>query len=168
MDVARTRLTADIASVRQYTGLVDCLRKTASSEGIPGLYKGLTISLAGIIPYLAISLALYDTLKDWSRKQKSYFWSSPIGLVALGSVAAVVSQTVAYPMDTVRRHMQVSGAIGQESRYHGTMHCIATIYKTSGISGFYRGVFANGLRAAPQTGIEFACYDLIKGWLDGH
>lgn len=25
-------------------------------------------------------------------------------------------------------------------------------------------MLANGLRAAPQTGIEFACYDLIKGF----
>jgi solute carrier family 25 (adenine nucleotide translocator) protein 4/5/6/31 len=167
MDLARTRLTADIASKRQYTGLIDCLSRTAKNEGIFGLYKGLFISLAGIIPYLAISLALYDTLKDATKKSKSRFWSSPFGLVTLGSVAAVVSQTVAYPMDTVRRHMQVSGALGQESRYVGTRDCISKIYKSSGLGGFYRGVFANALRAAPQTGIEFACYDLIRKWLDG-
>jgi len=166
MDLARTRLTADVSTERRYNGLFDCLKKTAEAEGFLGLYKGLFISLAGIIPYLAISLALYDTLKDMTKKRKLSFWGSPVGLVALGSVSAVVSQTVAYPMDTVRRHMQVSGAIGQKSRYRGTWHCITKIYQSAGIGGFYRGVFANGIRAAPQTGIEFACYDMIKKWLD--
>lgn len=56
----------------------------------------------------------------------------------------------------------MSGAIGQKSRYTGTLHCIRLIYAKAGVRGFYRGVLANGLRAAPQTGIEFACYDLIK------
>jgi len=167
MDLARTRLTADVAAKRQYHGLYDCLKKTVDAEGVLGLYKGLFISLAGIIPYLAISLAMYDTLKDVTKKSKSRFWSSPFGLVTLGSISAVISQTVAYPMDTVRRHMQVSGAIGQESRYSGTWNCITTIFKTTGVKGFYRGVVANGVRAAPQTGIEFASYDMIKKWLDG-
>lgn len=164
MDLVRTRLAADVATERQYKGMFDCFQKTIQSEGYPGLYKGLFISLAGIIPYLAISLSLYDTLKDAVKERKMHFWSSPVGLVALGSVSAIVSQTVAYPLDTIRRHMQVSGGIGQKARYKGTLDCINKIYKTAGLGGFYRGVLANGLRAAPQTGIEFACYDMVRGW----
>ena len=169
LDVARTRLTADVAVVRRYSGLVDCLVKTASAEGVLGLYKGLGISLAGIMPYLAISLSLYDALKEASRRLESRslraYAESPFGLFSLGSLAAVVSQTVAYPFDTVRRHMQVSGAAGQQNRYRGTAHCVRTIWQTSGARGFYRGVAANAVRAAPQTGLEFAVFDLLRSWL---
>jgi hypothetical protein len=169
MDVARTRLAADVSAVRKYNGFTDCLLKTIENEGIKGMYKGLGISVAGIIPYLAISLSLYDTMKDQVQRIENpryrNFGESAMGLFLLGSISAVVSQTVAYPLDTVRRHMQVSGAIGQKNRYTGTWHCITKIYSSSGWKGFYRGVLANGVRAAPQTGIEFMFFDLIKSWL---
>lgn len=166
MDVARTRLTADVATPRQYSGLVDCFRKTVQIEGIQGLYQGIGISLTGIIPYLAISLAMYDTLKDIVKKHNPEYSNHFVSRLVIGSVAAVVSQTIAYPLDTVRRHMQVSGGLGQKSRYKNTFHCIRKIYAKSGLLGFYRGVLANGIRAAPQAGIEYAFYDLIKDWLN--
>jgi solute carrier family 25 (adenine nucleotide translocator) protein 4/5/6/31 len=154
MDLARTRLTADVAVQRRYTGLVDCLAKTKQTEGVRGLYKGLAISLAGIIPYLAISLSMYDTMKSWARGNG--YSQTPFLNFLMGSLAAVMGQTISYPLDTVRRHLQVSGALGQTDRYSGTTDCVRKIFKSAGWRGFYRGVLANGLRAAPQTGIEFA------------
>lgn len=169
MDLARTRLTVDVAPVRRYRGLFDCLSKTYGSNGLRGLYQGLGISLAGIVPYLAISLSLYDTLKDAVHRIENPALraraESPFGLFLMGSFSALLSQTMAYPMDTVRRHLQVSGGIGQ-ARYNGTLDCIRTILRTSGVPGFYRGVLANGVRAAPQTGIEFMIYDLVRWWLN--
>jgi len=135
-------------------------------EGIRGLYKGLGVSLCGIMPYLAISLSTYDTLKDYT--QGVLFWQHPLGKVFLGSFAAIVSQSIVYPLDTVRRHMQVSGGLGQKKIYDGTMDCIMKLYSKYGIKGFYRGVIANATRAAPQTGIEFACFDVIAGLLSEH
>lgn len=32
-------------------------------EGVRGLYKGVLLSMVGIVPYLSVSLATYDTLK---------------------------------------------------------------------------------------------------------
>jgi len=168
MDLARTRLTADVATIRHYNGLIDCLVKTRQAEGFLGLYKGLFISLAGIVPYLAISLSLYDSMKSWAKSRG--FGQSPILNFTMGSFAAVVGQTVSYPLDTVRRHLQVSGALGQKSRYSGTRNCVEKIYKSAGWRGFYRGVIANGIRTAPQTGIEFASYDffanILNDWFD--
>jgi len=161
MDLARTRLTADVTASRHYRGLVDCLVQTRRLEGFAGLYKGLFISLAGIMPYLAISLSLYDTMKQSAHRAGLDASSSPIVNFFIGSLSAVIGQTVAYPLDTVRRHLQVSGALGQKSRYTGTWNCVQKIYSSSGWRGFYRGVVANGIRTAPQTGIEFASYDFM-------
>ena len=167
MDLARTRLTADLSTNPRYKGLFDLMVKTVEWEGVRGLYKGLGVSLVGIIPYLAISLTLYDTLKGidpLGLENKSL-----LGNVLLGSISAISSQSLMYPVDTVRRRMQVSGALGmQKGLYDGPVDCAKYILQTQGWRGFYRGLLANATRAAPQTGIEFATYDFIRDMLTRH
>jgi hypothetical protein len=41
----------------------------------------------------------------------------------------------------------------------------AELYKAQGISGFYRGLEANVMRAVVLNGTKMACYDQIKGEL---
>lgn len=66
LDYARTRLGADVgatAAERQYTGLVDCLKKTVKSDGAVGLYRGFSVSVQGIIIYRAAYFGCFDTAK---------------------------------------------------------------------------------------------------------
>ena len=56
LDFARTRLGADIgreAGERQFNGLWDCCAKIFKKDGIPGLYQGFSVSVAGIFTYRA-------------------------------------------------------------------------------------------------------------------
>lgn len=65
LDFARTRLAADVGSggERQFNGLVDCLKKVATSDGAAGLYRGFGISVVGIIGYRASYFGMFDTGK---------------------------------------------------------------------------------------------------------
>lgn len=66
LDFVRTRLGADLgkgAGERQFNGVVDCLQKVVKSDGVSGLYRGLTISVLGIIPYRAAYFGLFDSGK---------------------------------------------------------------------------------------------------------
>ena len=65
LDFARTRLAADVGSGkgREFTGLVDCLKKVAAADGPSGLYKGFGISVIGIIAYRASYFGCFDTGK---------------------------------------------------------------------------------------------------------
>jgi solute carrier family 25 (adenine nucleotide translocator) protein 4/5/6/31 len=66
LDFVRTRLGADLGkgpAERQFNGVMDCLSKVVKSDGVSGLYRGLTISVLGIIPYRAAYFGLYDTGK---------------------------------------------------------------------------------------------------------
>lgn len=66
LDYARTRLGADVGkgnADRQYTGLVDCIKKTVKSDGIIGLYRGFSVSVQGIIIYRAAYFGCYDTAR---------------------------------------------------------------------------------------------------------
>ncbi len=154
MDLLRTRLAADGSG----RGLTQLLRTTLRTEGVQGLYRGLPVSIGGITLYLSLSLSCYDLLKDVTASHHAFF-SHPFGKVLLGSVAAVLSQSVAYPVDTVRRCMQVS----QERT--STWACVKSIYARGGWRGFYRGLAANAARAAPQTGLEFMAFDIFSSLL---
>lgn len=66
LDYARTRLGADVgkgSAQRQYTGLLDCLKKTVKSDGPIGLYRGFVVSVQGIIIYRASYFGFFDTAK---------------------------------------------------------------------------------------------------------
>jgi solute carrier family 25 (adenine nucleotide translocator) protein 4/5/6/31 len=68
LDYARTRLSNDAKSTkggggRQFNGILDVYKKTLATDGIAGLYRGFTISCAGIIVYRGLYFGLYDSLK---------------------------------------------------------------------------------------------------------
>ena len=53
LDFARTRLAADLGKGgkdREFTGLIDCLRKTATRGGPIALYQGFGVSVQGKLP----------------------------------------------------------------------------------------------------------------------
>lgn len=58
MQVLKTRLA--LGATGQYRGMYDCLRQILRREGGRALYRGITPSLMGIIPYAGIDLAVYE------------------------------------------------------------------------------------------------------------
>jgi solute carrier family 25 (adenine nucleotide translocator) protein 4/5/6/31 len=156
LDFARTRLGADVGkgADREFTGLMDCLTKTAKKGGFLSLYQGFGISVAGIIVYRGAYFGFYDSaigvLKPSNIVMKF--------LVAQAVVAA--SGIASYPFDTVRRRLMMqSGA--KEKLYNGTLDCFAKIAKQEGMNAFFKGAGANILRGAGGA-LVLVGYDKIK------
>lgn len=66
LDFCRTRLTADTTPAgqqRPFTGIASCLRQAWAQEGLRSWYKGMGLSLPGVVVYTSISFTAYDTLK---------------------------------------------------------------------------------------------------------
>merc|ERR1711959_441082 len=149
LDYARTRLASDVGSgKKQFNGLADCLKKTASSaQGPLALYNGYGPSVAGIIAYRGAQFGLNDTIMAFNPYAKD------VGFVAIASkfvtaqIAVTASGLVAYPFDTVRRRLQMESDRPVEERmYKGTIDCGAKILKTEGFNGMYKGALANIFR----------------------
>lgn len=160
LDLARTLLTADISRIgeqKMYNGLIDCVVKTARSHGVGGLYRGLGLGLLSIVPYLAVGMAGYDTLKGALPQP----WDeSAFGKMAVGAVAGVMAQTFTYPADTVRRRLQMN-----TGSYIGAVDCFRKVVATEGWPTFYKGCGVNIIKAAPGAAIQFTMYDVIKEWI---
>jgi len=115
LDFARTRLAADVGSggAREFTGLVDCLKKVAGSDGVTGLYRGFGISVIGIVAYRAAYFGCYDTGKAMLFPDASK--ASVFSMWMFAQIVTVGAGVLSYPLDTVRRRLMMqSGRTGAD------------------------------------------------------
>ena len=138
-----------------YSGIGNAFTTVVRTEGVRALYKGLVPTLAGIAPYAAINFASYDVAK------KAYYGADgkqdPISNLFVGGASGTFSATVCYPLDTVRRRMQMKG-----KTYDGMGDALMTIARKEGMKGFFRGWAANTLKVVPQNSIRFVSYEMLK------
>jgi hypothetical protein len=86
---------------------------TGVQEGVLALYRGWLPSVIGVIPYVGLNFAVYETLKDMAVKHYGCHTERDLssGLrLAAGGVAGTIGQTIAYPFDVVRRRLQARHA----------------------------------------------------------
>ena len=67
--------------------------------------------------------------------------------LAMGAVAGAIGQTLTYPLDVVRRRMQIAGMpdaqFGGEDFARGTMRALGRIWRREGARGMFRGISLN-------------------------
>jgi solute carrier family 25 (adenine nucleotide translocator) protein 4/5/6/31 len=167
LDFARTRLAADVgsSSAREFTGLVDCLTKTAGKGGPLALYQGFGVSVQGIVVYRGAYFGLYDTAKasifGTEEQQRNV---SVVAKWGVAQVVTTVSGIISYPFDTVRRRLMMQA--GKETKlYNGTMDCWSKIAKNEGTGAFFKGAFSNVLRGTGGA-LVLVLYDEIKKALE--
>merc|ERR1711959_333222 len=149
LDYARTRLASDVGSgKKQFNGLVDCLKKTASGPGgFFSLYNGYGPSVAGIVAYRGAQFGLNDTIMSFNPYAKEFGMIAVVSKFVVAQIAVTASGLVAYPFDTVRRRLQMESDKPMTDRmYKGTLDCGAKILKTEGFNGMYKGALANIFR----------------------
>ena len=165
LDFARTRLAADVGSggEREFTGLINCLTKTASTGGVSSLYNGFGISVVGIVMYRASYFGLYDTGKvmlfdDYKKAPFLAQWG-------MAQVVTVVAGIASYPLDTVRRRlMMTSGKKGADVMYTGTMDCFRKILADEGPKAFFKGCLSNVIRGTGGA-LVLVFYDKIQAYI---
>jgi len=94
LDFARTRLAADVGSgkEREFTGLIDCLKKSHAKDGMAGLYRGFGISVVGIIAYRASYFGAFDTGKEllFADYKQAYFLQKFLYAQIVTNVSGIV------------------------------------------------------------------------------
>jgi solute carrier family 25 phosphate transporter 23/24/25/41 len=117
MEVLKTRLA--LGSTGQYRGMGDCCRQILAREGPRALYRGITPSLVGVIPYAGIDLAVYETLKNMYQSHVSQepSWLVPL---ACGTVSSTCGQLASYPLSLVRTRLQAQSKTSLSISYHLT------------------------------------------------
>lgn len=157
LDTVRLRLALPNCG---YTGMTNAFVSMVRAEGILSLYKGLVPTLIGIAPYAALNFATYDMLKRKFYHGNDTNRQNPATNLGLGGLAGTIAATACYPLDTIRRRMQMKGQI-----YRNQLDAFKTIWRTEGLVGFYRGWSANTIKVVPQNAIRFVAYEALKSLL---
>jgi hypothetical protein len=180
LDIVRTRLTVGITTANttstisgnRFIGsskILEVLAGILQAEGVRGMYRGLTASLAVAVPTFAISFTAYGNMKDSLLKQGGIFVNqknghlSPVGSLLSGSFSGVISSTLIFPLDVVRKRLQFQGVLRMNAGQRPSILSeIAHIYGTDGMRGFYRGLLAEVLKVCPMVALTFCSFELIK------
>ncbi|KAK8602457.1 hypothetical protein V6N12_052263 [Hibiscus sabdariffa] len=177
LDLARTKLAYQVVDTRTklssgmtslyprpaYSGIRDVLTAVYREGGISGLYRGVGPTLAGILPYAGLKFYIYEVIK--TRVPEEHQKSIVMNL-SCGATAGLLGQTLTYPLDVVRRQMQVgslqSSSIQGDARYRNTYDGLSTIVRNQGWRQLFAGLSINYIKIVPSVAVGFAMYDMMK------
>lgn len=169
LDLLRTRFAAQ-GTERVYESLLSSIRDIKRSEGYGGYFRGLGAGVGQIVPYMGLFFAFYESLKPTLADVQLPFGS---GDAIAGVSASIFSKSVVFPLDTVRKRLQVQGPTRQ--KYvgghktpvydRGVVGTLNMIVRREGAMGLYRGLGVSLIKAAPASAITMWTYERALGVL---
>ncbi|KAK4039020.1 mitochondrial carrier domain-containing protein [Parachaetomium inaequale] len=151
----------------------------APRSGLTNFYRGFSPTLLGMLPYAGMSFLTHDTAGDLLRHPKVAQYTTlpkpenhPAGKPAplrywaellAGGVAGLVSQTASYPLEVIRRRMQVGGAVGDGHRMR-VGETARLIMRERGLRGFFVGLTIGYAKVVPMVAASFYTYERLKMW----
>lgn len=149
-------------------------------SGIANFYRGFSATIMGMLPYAGMSFLTHDTAGDFLRSPALAPYTtlpkpanSPADKraplrswaeLAAGGLAGLVSQTSSYPLEVVRRRMQVGGAVGDGRRLR-LGETVKKIWAERGFRGFWVGLSIGYVKVTPMVAVSFYTYERGKTWL---
>lgn len=116
------------------------------------------------IPYVGLNFSVYESLKDWLIRSKPFGIAQDSELsvttrLACGAAAGTVGQTVAYPLDVIRRRMQmvgwkdaaasvVAGEGKSKIEYTGMVDAFRKTVQHEGFGALYKGLVPNSVKVS--------------------
>ncbi|KAL4913620.1 mitochondrial carrier domain-containing protein, partial [Aspergillus aurantiobrunneus] len=170
LELIRTRLAFETVQKNPSTWLR--ISRNIYFEGGSGnlssLYRGISPTMLGILPYAGTSFLTHDLMRDWLRspdlapfalETQSSTKLTALAQLSCGAVAGIVAQTVSYPIDVIRRRMQVGSVVGAPL---GIIQTARRIFLERGVRGFYVGLTIGYAKMAPMVATSFYVYDRTK------
>lgn len=163
LDLAKVRLQA--ASLPKPT-LVKMLTNILKSEGVLGLYSGLSAAVLRQCTYTTVRFGIYDLLKEHVIPQKeltnmAYLLPSSMFSGAVGGLAGNFA-------DVVNIRMQNDSALEPHLRrnYRNAFDGVWKIYRhEGGVKTLLTGWKPNMVRGVLMTASQVVTYDIFKNYL---
>lgn len=178
LDLVRARLTTEMEGTRHYNGMIDAFRKITKTEGIMGFYSGVGPTLLVAVPNLAISYTVYGTLKEYTLDDELFYNMRKIDAdsgepklgffltVMCGAASGILASLVTFPMDTIRRRMQIQALHFTPEERLTSMEQFHRLITKEGLGSLYRGLSPELLKVVPMVGTMFMTYEWTKDMLN--
>ncbi|KAJ3412663.1 hypothetical protein HDV05_000413 [Chytridiales sp. JEL 0842] len=188
LDLLRVRLSYEVKSAKDARTLFQTAKNIYTEPnpispyfGFLNFYRGFMPTFYGMIPYAGVSFLTYETMKAWciesplfsediqvdggKPSRKIRWWAQ----LVVGGLSGAVAQTSSYPMEVIRRHMQiggkswatqsavvkkeVAGVAGTQTmvRFISTWETARNIWKQRGLKGFFVGLSIGYVKIVPMS-----------------
>lgn len=131
-EYVKTQLQLDgkAGAGKEYTGIVDCVRKTVKTRGFFGLYRGLSVLLYGSIPKSAVRFGAFESVKKKLVDADGKL--NPQRRLLAGLCAGVCEAIFAVtPMETIKVKF-INDQRSANPRFRGFLHGVRLIVKEHG------------------------------------
>ncbi|KAK4050094.1 coenzyme A transporter [Microbotryomycetes sp. JL201] len=157
------RPPANSSGLSATTTPVDAVASTRPS--LTHFYRGIFPTLFGIVPYAGTSFVVWgflksDVLPRVLTTETRTRHRAALDLIA-GGIAGALGQTTAYPLDIVRRRMQVAPVMSSGQR-QGFWETAQGVYRSGGWRGFFVGLSIGYLKVIPMNATSFAVWEALK------
>ena len=162
LDLLRTRFAAQ-GTDKIYASLRSSVRDITRNEGLEGFFQGLGASVVQIVPYMGLFFSAYETLRP---PLASLSLPTGSGDAAAGMLAGIFAKTGVFPLDLIRKRLQVQGPT--RSRYAGGRVPVygksirgtgEAILRREGWRGLYRGLGISLVKSAPASAVSMWTYE---------
>ncbi|EGG21147.1 mitochondrial substrate carrier family protein [Cavenderia fasciculata] len=151
----RVKILYQIRSqVYSLDSIAGSLGKIWKNEGVKGLWRGNTATIARVFPYAAVQFLTFDTIK---RKLASDKFSAYNMFIA-GSAAGGVAVIATYPLDLLRARL----AIEVSAKHTKPLDLFRSTFTNEGFRGIYRGIQPTLIGILPYGGISFMTFESLK------
>ncbi|CAG0919224.1 unnamed protein product [Notodromas monacha] len=151
LDVVKKRLqiqdmgeirASHFGKLRQYDGLVDCIRKMVQYEGFKGLYKG----------YVASS------------------WKASTEYALAGAGSGIITRLLCQPFDVLKIRFQIQTEMRTSTtkpKYRSLIQATKKILREEGSQAFWKGHLPAQLLSIAFGGVQFTSFELFTkiAWL---
>ena len=141
------------------------------TEGVFGLYKGLSASLLRQASFIGTKFGAYDVLKSAARTTgdgdgKLPFWKMTMCGIGAGAIGAAVGN----PADLAMVRMQADGRLPAALRrnYRNGADALFRVGREEGVFALWRGCMPTVNRAMIVTASQMAVYDQAKHYILDH
>ncbi|GAA99260.1 uncharacterized protein L969DRAFT_384968 [Mixia osmundae IAM 14324] len=167
LDLIRCRVSIASASIGKSTAEAASLsmyqmgRHVVRTEGgVRALYKGCITTSASVAPYIGCQFYTYELFRGHFEHDGEH--ASTFNKLCCGALAGGLSQTLTYPLDVVRRVMQVSGMSKMDYHYNSAREAMVDMVRREGIRSLYKGLSINLLKVSPSIATSFATYEWVR------
>ena len=140
------------------------MKSIVQTEGITGLWRGLSANVVGVAPARAMYFYTYRKMKTFIG---SDHYTTPF--IAAGT-AGIATSTFTCPIWLIKTRIQLQSQANPPSNavndpilrnYTGYSDCIQRVYREEGIRGFYKGLSASYWNVF-EGAFQFMLYERMK------
>lgn len=142
--------------------IVSGLQHILKTEGLPGLYRGLSPTIVALFPTWAVTFSVYNYVRSLLRSQDVKNGEPSVQANVLAASCAGIATAIATnPLWVVKTRLQTQGMRPDVVPYTGILSALRRIAAEEGLRGLYSGLLPS-LAGVTHVAIQFPVYEKVK------